>query len=296
MKKSVFAYFLLSAAAALLTGCSGNNGTPGGSGLVETTEIIVSVETSGQLKALYFGEGDNIDLDDTIGVIDTTTVVLMLRQTEAARAAAVTRIDAARLGIEQADLGRTLAAKDFERAEALLKTGSVNRQQYDQLKTARDGAVLAEKQARVALRAAEADLAGIEVQLARLQEQYSDCFPTAPISGVVTDKYLDTGELAGVGKPLIKIADLDTVWVKVYLPPDDLSAVKLGDRAEVDPEDGREQMLTGRITWISSEAEFTPKNVQTREARANLVYAVKVTMANPDQRLKIGMPVTVAIK
>ena len=296
MKKSVFAYFLLFAAAALLTGCSGNNGTPGGSGLVETTEIIVSVETSGQLKALYFGEGDNIDLDDTIGVIDTTTVVLMLRQTEAARAAAVTRIDAARLGIEQADLGRTLAAKDFERAEALLKTGSVNRQQYDQLKTARDGAVLAEKQARVALRAAEADLAGIEVQLARLQEQYSDCFPTAPISGVVTDKYLDTGELAGVGKPLIKIADLDTVWVKVYLPPDDLSAVKLGDRAEVDPEDGREQMLTGRITWISSEAEFTPKNVQTREARANLVYAVKVTMANPDQRLKIGMPVTVAIK
>jgi HlyD family secretion protein len=111
----------------------------------------------------------------------------------------------------------------------------------------------------------------------------------------VVTRYVESGELVAIGKPLVKVARLDTVWVKVYLPPSDLTRIKLGGRAEIDPEDGRSRPLAGSISWISSEAEFTPKNVQTKEARADLVYAVKITIPNPDQTLKIGMPVLVTM-
>jgi HlyD family secretion protein len=113
---------------------------------------------------------------------------------------------------------------------------------------------------------------------------------------VVINKFVEVGELIGVGKPLVKIAKLDTVWVKVYLPPSDLTRISLGGHALVDPEDGRNKPLEGKVSWISDQAEFTPKNVQTKEARADLVYAVKITIPNPGKVLKIGMPVSVKIQ
>ena len=129
-----------------------------------------------------------------------------------------------------------------------------------------------------------------------LRQQLTDCTPLAPVAGVVVKKYVEVGELVTPGQPLIEIARLDTVWVKVYLPPEDLTRINLGDRAEVDPEDGRAEPMIGRVSWIASAAEFTPKNVQTREARADLVYAIKVIIPNPEHTLKIGMPVAVRIR
>ena len=143
--------------------------------------------------------------------------------------------------------------------------------------------------------AADAELTRIRAEIALLEKQLNDCYPIAPVSGTVIDKFIDVGELIGIGRELITIARLDSVWVKIYLPPADLAEIKLGDRVEIDPEDGRDQNLNGIIRWISSEAEFTPKNVQTKEARADLVYAVKIDIANKAQRLKIGMPVSVTI-
>ena len=165
----------------------------------------------------------------------------------------------------------------------------------DSAENAFNQASLARKQSAAALNAAKANLAKIEAEVALLRKRFNDCFPTSPISGRITNEYVDTGELVITGKPLIKIARLDTVWVKVYLPPSDLTRIKLGDRAEIDPEDGRETPIAGYVSWISSEAEFTPKNVQTKEARADLVYAVKIIIPNPEEQLKIGMPVSVTI-
>lgn len=280
----------------LLVSCSGNNGVPGGSGLIEATEAVISAEAPGKLAALYVDEGDDLNINDTIAMIDTVATMLRLHQVEALKAAAETQLDIAEINIKQSDINLSLAEKDYERVKSLIQSGSVNQQQYDNTETAYNKAVLAERQAYAARSAAQADLKNMDAEKELLLKQFKDCFPVAPMNGIVSDKFIEVGELANIGSPLIKIARLDTVWVKVYLPASDLTRIKLGDRAEIDPEDGRTQMLTGHITWISPTAEFTPKNVQTREARTNLVYAVKITIPNPDQTLKIGMPVSVNIQ
>lgn len=278
----------------LAVSCGDNNPLPGGSGLIESTEVIVSAETSGKLEAIRFLEGDQINAGDTIGMIDTITVSLRLKQALALKQAAMTQLNTATINREQTAYNYDLATKDFDRMTALIKSGSVNQQQYDRAENAYNLAGLAKKQADAAVEAARADLKKVEAEIALLEKQMNDCFPAAPLAGIVSDKFVDAGELIGMGAPFIKISRLDTVWVKVYLPPADLSKIKLGSEANVDPEDNGD-IMHGNITWIAATAEFTPKNIQTREARADLVYAVKVTIANPDERLKIGMPVSVTI-
>ena len=221
--------------------------------------------------------------------------MLRLQQAEAIQAAALTRKNLATIDIEQADQNLKLAKKEFDRIASLLPTGAANQQQYDAAENSYEQAKLAGKRTRAALAAADADLARVEAEIALLAKQFADCFPTAPVRGIIVNKFIKAGELAGPGAPLLEIARLDTVWVKIYLPPQDLTRLKLGGRAEIDPEDGRDSPLSGHVSWIAARAEFTPKNVQTKQARADLVYAVKITIPNPQQRLKIGMPVAVRI-
>jgi HlyD family secretion protein len=280
----------------LMISCGGNNLPPGGSGLIEATEVVVSAEIGGQLKALYFDEGDKIRNGDTIGLIDTTTVIINLRQSEALKQALETRQQTAAISIEQATYNLELAKKEYDRISQLLKFGSANQQQYDQTETAFNQAQLAKKQALAAYNAADAELAQNSAQMELLNKQLRDCFPLAPSTGTVVNKYVESGELISPGKQLIQIARLDTVWVKVYLSPSDLTKIRLGGSANIDSEDGRPTPLNGTISWISDVAEFTPKNVQTRDSRADLVYAVKIIIPNSDGTLKIGMPVSVEIR
>lgn len=280
----------------LIMSCGKQNQVPGGSGLIEATEIVVSSEISGQLKSLRFDEGDSIKTGDTIAEIDTVTTMLRLHQAEALKEMAETKVKISSINIEQASYNLDLAQKEYERVSALLKSGSITQQQYDRTETAYNQAVLSKKQADAAYEATVAELANAESAIALLGKQLNDCFPRSPESGVITNKFVEVGELIGVGKPLVKIAKLDTVWVKVYLPPSDLTRISLGGHALVDPEDGRNKPLEGKVSWISDQAEFTPKNVQTKEARADLVYAVKITIPNPGKVLKIGMPVSVKIQ
>ncbi len=289
-------YFYLTALAVLLISCGNEKNIPSGSGLIETTEVTFSAQASGQLMALYFDEGENVKVGDTLGIIDTTNIMLKLRQAEAAAEVAQTRSRTAQINIGQASNSLELANKEFDRASSLIKTGSADQQTYDRAQTSQRQATLAQEQAQVSLRAALADYNNASAQLALLQKQVEDCFPVSPANGTIVDKFVEPGELVAAGKPLVKIDRLDTVWVKIYLPPKDLTNIALRGHAFVDPEDGQTKPLDGTITWISSEAEFTPKNVQTKEARAGLLYAVKVTIANPNQVLKIGMPVMVTIK
>jgi len=279
----------------MLVSCGGNNLAPGGSGLIEATEVVISAQSAGQIEKLFIDEGDMVQINDTIALIDTTATQLRFNQVEAMRQAASTQVDIAEINIGQVKLNLDMAKREFERAKNLIKTGSVNQQQYDNAETAYNQAVLSLKQARASKKSAEANLQKIVSEAEILNEHLINCFPLVPGKGIVSDKFIEVGELANIGTPLIKIADLDTVLVKVYLPASDLTEIKLGDRAEIDPEDGSSQPLTGQIIWISPKAEFTPKNVQTKEARANLVYAVKISIPNSQQILKIGMPVSVKI-
>jgi HlyD family secretion protein len=294
MKLLIFAWALI--ICLLISSCGRDSLPPGGSGFIEATEIVVSSEIAGQLKSMRFGEGDLIMKGDTIGEIDTVATMLHLRQTGAIRQAVKTNVKISSLNIEQASYNSDLARKEYDRVAALLKSGSINQQRYDQIETAYHQALLSKKQADASYQAALAELAKVESEIALLQKRLSDCFPKSPQSGVVTNKFVKAGEWIGTGKPLVKIAQLDTVWVKVYLPPEDLTRISLGGCAEIDPEDGRTKLLDGTVSWISEEAEFTPKNVQTKEARADLVYAVKIIIPNPEKTLKRGMPVSVTIK
>jgi HlyD family secretion protein len=280
----------------ILASCGREQSAPGGSGFVEATEITVSSEIAGQVGSIRFDEGRLIARGDTIAEIDTVTTVLRLGQARSARQAAGKKADIASIAVEQASYNADLAKKDFDRAKALIAASSVDQQHFDAVEMVYKQAMLSRKQAVAGLESAEADLARIQSDVKLLEKQLGDCFPKSPLKGMVTAKFVEAGEWVGMGKPLVKIASLDTVWVKVYLPAADLTRVTLGGRATVDPEDGRNQPLPGKVTWISSEAEFTPKNVETKEARADLVYAVKVTIPNPGAALKIGMPVSVKIQ
>jgi HlyD family secretion protein len=276
--------------------CGGNGKLPQGSGLIEATEVTISSQAAGELTALFRDEGANVAAGDTLAQIDTIATMIRLRQAQALYDAAQARLENAAINISVTGNNLDLANKEFERVATLLRSGSANQQQYDQTLTAFDQAKLANQQAEVTQKAARADLDNAQSQIELLQKQVHDCFPVSPVSGTVVERFIDTGELVSAGKSLLRIAKLDTVWVKIYLPPNDLTRISLGSHASVDPEDGRATALDGTISWISPEAEFTPKNVQTKEARAGLLYAVKILIPNPEQTLKIGMPVSVVVQ
>lgn len=293
MKRWWMLMLVIPAVAAL--SCSRTDMRPGGSGLIEATEVTISSEAAGRVERLYIDEGSLVRIGDTVALIDTVTLALRIDQAAALRRAAETRLQSASIQIEKAALDYDLAQKEYGRIKSLMASGSANQQQYDKAQNILDQARLGKQAAQASRDMSLADLQKIDSDLALLQKQLADCRPVSPVAGTVMTKYSECGELAAIGKPLFKIARLDTVWVKVYLPPSDLTRIKLGAQATIDPEDGQNKVLTGIVSWISSEAEFTPKNVQTKEARADLVYAVKIIIPNTDGRLKTGMPVVVSI-
>ena len=291
MKQCLCVWLALTLVASI--GCGRRNGSVGGSGFVEATSVVLSAETSGRLETLFVDEGDPVSSGATIGIIDSTSIKLQIERALAQRRSAVTAIEVARIAIEQAVEEADLARREFDRVASLIDKGSANRQQYDQTETRFKQAALAKEHARATHQARQADVARIDAEIALLRRQLEDCYPTSPVSGIVVNKLIEPGELLAPGKPIIEIAKIDTVWVKVYVPARDLAAIRIGEAASVDLEDGTTEPLRGEIVWVADEAEFTPKNVQTAEARADLVYAVKVNIANPQGVLKIGMPVMV---
>jgi HlyD family secretion protein len=289
-------YLVLWLATLCFISCNNRDISPGGSGFIEATEVMVSSEASGQLKALRFDEGDQIMPGDTIGEIDTVTIRLRLHQAEATKQMTQTKVKVSDIAIQQVAYNLDLAKKEFERGTSLLQSGSITQQQYDKIETAYNQTVLSKEQADAAHEAAVSETAQVESGIRLLHKQLNDCFPISPAAGIIVNKFIKVGELIGTGLPLLKIAKLDTVWVKVYVSPQDLTKITLGGHAQIDPENGQKQPMDGKVSWISDEAEFTPKNVQTKEARADLVYAVKITIPNPGKILKVGMPVSVKIR
>ena len=275
-------------------GCSDKTETVGGSGLIETTETVVSSETSGRVVSLDFSEGDRTAPGDTLAVIDPSRLELQLASSFAARKVSESNLATARLQVENARRARDYASSERDRLEKLLKSGTTTQQNFDKVDFEFDRAELAYKTAEANVTTLEAELVRTDAEIDRLNRQLEDCYPTAALNGIVTDKYVEIGELLTPGKAIAKIARLDTVWVKIYLSSGDFAGVKIGDKAAVDTESGGKR-YEGFVSWTSDEAEFTPKNVQTEESRANLVYAVKVTIPNTDNLLKVSMPVYITL-
>ncbi len=286
---------LIAVVTVMLAGCANNDEFTGGSGLIETDETVVSAEYSGRLLKRFFDEGSRIAVGDTLAVIDPSHLQLELASVRAGEDVIASQLSAARLEAEKAGLAHAFAENEHGRLSELLQSGTATQQQFDRVELELDDARIARKSAEVQVETVQSQLARIEADIARLERRLVDCYPVASVAGTVTEKYVAPGELITAGKPLVRISRLDTVWVKVYLTAGDFADVKLGDKASVSTESGGGE-FGATVVWTSQEAEFTPKNVQTEQSRADLVYAVKVSIPNPDGSLKVGMPVFVTLE
>ncbi len=279
--------------AVALAGCRGG-AKPDAYGNFESTEVVVSAEASGQLLRFDAVEGQRLAAGAVVGLIDTTQLALQLQQLRSQHAAATSQTGQAGaqvLGL-RAQLGT--AETELARTRRLYGQQAATSQQLDQ---AAGQVRVLQAQIRGALE--ETSGAGQQTeayaaQVAQLQDRIHKSRVTNPISGTVLTTYVNPGELVQPGEALYRIADLDTLVLRAYVSETLLSRVRLGQPARVEVDrDGGAVALPGTVSWISSKAEFTPTPIQTKDERADLVYAVKIVVPNLSGALKIGMPADV---
>ena len=260
-------------------------------GNFEAIETIVSSETPGKLLVMNVKQGDQLVPGQLIAQIDTTEIYLKKMQTEAQLAASATKKQNVSAQINVFNEQKKNVSITQKRLAKMFADKAATQQQIDDINGQMN---VLEKQ--IAATNTQFQLIGSEMDVIRRQldlfnEQLGKCRILSPIKGTVLETYLETGELASPGKPVLKMADLSSLELKVYVSGIQLPEVKLGSEAKIRIDSANQEMqnLSGKITWISSESEFTPKIIQTREERVKLMYAVKILVPN-DGRLKIGMP------
>lgn len=281
------------AAAALAMSC-GTEAEFDAQGSFEATEVVVSAEAAGRILWFDAEEGTAVEPGVRIGQIDTLQLDLQRRQLEAQQAALLaSRPD---IRAQAAALREQIAKQEREltRVQNLLRDGAATTKQRDDieaqiriLQSQLSAALSSLDKSTVTI---DGNAAVVEAQIAALDDRITRCRIASPIAGGVLTKYAETGELAAVGKPLLKVADLEHLYLRAYFTSEQLAAIRVGDAVTVTADFGGDQRYDyeGRITWISPESEFTPKTIQTRDSRANLVYAAKIAVQN-DGRLKIGL-------
>lgn len=278
----------------LLMSCGNRNNEFDASGIFETTEVIVSAKGSGQLMQFGIEEGQTVDSGRYIGYIDTTQLYLKKEQLMAMQKSTASR---------QMDENRQLAAlrqqiaiqqREQKRFENLVKSDAANQKQLDDINyqiEVLQKQLLAEAEK---LSGSNSSLfneeTGIEVQIAQINDQIKNNVIVSPIDGIILTKYVEPGEFAVQGKALFKVANIEDMKLRAYITADQLTGLKIGQPVKVYADQGKSDRkeYPGTVIWISDKAEFTPKTIQTRDERANLVYAVKVAVKN-DGYIKRGM-------
>ncbi len=278
----------------LLASCSGNSNLYDASGTFEATEVIVSAEASGLIKALNLEEGEVLQAGQYIGAIDSVQLYLSKKQLQAQIQAVLSKRPDVATQIAALQEQLKQAHREQQRVTNLLKADAATQKQLDD---ANAQVAIINKQIegqRSSLRITSASLSEetlpLTVQIEQLNDQLEKCRIVNPIAGTVLTKYAESNEMAVNGKPLYKIADLSEIILRAYITGDQFTQVKLNQQVQVlvDAQDGNYTTHTGTVVWISDKAEFTPKTIQTKDERANLVYATKIKVKN-DGKLKIGM-------
>lgn len=265
---------------------------PDAYGNFEAEEVVISAEGSGRLLRFEARQGEPLAAGAVVALIDTTTLGLQTQELASQQAASVTRTREAeaQIGVLQAQL-RT-AREEHARTLRLFRAEAATAQQLNLA----EGEVRVLEQrinaARAQAEGARQEVGGVQARTAQVQEQIRRAQVVNPAAGTVLTTYAEAGEFVQPGQPLYKIADLRALTLRAYVSGAQLAAVRLGQRVTVQVDGGEDARvgLPGTVTWISSEAEFTPTPIQTRDERTEQVYAVKVRVANPDGVLKIGMP------
>lgn len=282
------------AALVLLAGC-GSKALPDPSGTFEATVVDVAPVIAGRALLVNCVEGQLVARGDTLVVLDTELIALQRAETAARRESLQAERRAATADLEQTRRQRALAATTLERAEALLAQGSATRQRVDDLAAQRDVADDRIEGARARIAALDAETVRLEAGLAVQDRQLREGVLLSPLDGTVLTRNLEPGEVAAAGRTALRLADLTRLELRVFLEAPDLDRVRLGQELPIVVDALPGEAFTGRVAWISEEAEFTPKNAQTRKARAQLVHAVKLSVVNPDGRLHVGMPAEVRL-
>ena len=304
---------LLSATAAA-SGCrkAPDAGLIVAAGHVEATEVRVSTKVAGTLLRLSVDEGAAVTAGQELARLDTTDIELELATARAERAQADAELRLRRAGsrpedvqeaeaqVARAEADLAGAARDLERMEGLLASGSGTTQARDDARTRSDVARASLAAARERLKrlragyrreevdAAAARVQAVDARIGQLEQQRKDAVIASPGAGIVTQKLAEQGELLARGSGLVVVTDLANAWLNVYVAETDLGRIRLDQEAAVVTDDG--QTRRGRVSFVASQAEFTPKNVQTRDERVKLVYKVKVALENKDGLFKPGMP------
>lgn len=290
MKRS-FAYPLL---VLLAASCVEGNKAYDASGVFESTEVTVSAEGNGKILSLDLQEGDRLEAGQIVGCIDTVQLHLSVIQLEASRRA---------VGSGRLDISRQIAAlesqigkqrQELDRFTKLEKAGASNRKQVEdiqaQIETLERQLAAQEESLNSSNRNVSGQADALEAQIEQIRDRIRKCVITSPVAGTVLAKYSEAGEFAALGRALFKVADIDNIRLRAYITAEQLTALKLGQQVRVFADQGSSgrKEYAGTLIWISDKAEFTPKTIQTRDERANLVYAVKIAVEN-DGLIKLGM-------
>lgn len=292
MKKSII---LMSAVSAMvLTACGNKDVDYDASGVFETTEVIVSSRGTGEIVSLNVEEGQTVAANQPLGELDMTQLVLKKQQLNAGKDAATSR--RLNTATQVAALRQQIANLQSEQArfKALLRDGAATQKQVDdigyQIATLQQQLSAANEQVSTANQSIDGQSAGFDAQIGQVDDMMEQAVITSPINGIILSKYAEAGEFAVPGRALFKVADVSDMKLRAYVTADQLTGLKIGQKVKVyadQGENGRKE-YDGTVSWISSEAEFTPTTIQTRDERSNLVYAIKITVHN-DGLIKRGM-------
>jgi HlyD family secretion protein len=286
--------YILSSFSLVLFSCTEEESLTDATGVFEATEIIVSGEANGKIRAFNVQEGDLLTQNQIVGLIDSTQLHLKKQQMEATKITVESSRPDIAAQIEATEREIAKQESEKQRLQKLLEGDVATQKQMDDIES-----LILVLKARLRSQksslsknsnAIDAQSNTIDVQIAQLDDQIDKCNIKSPIDGTVLVKYAEQGEMTAMGKALFKIADVNNMILKAYVTSDQLVKLKVGQQVNVLAEFGEmeHRAYDGKITWISSKSEFTPKTIQTQDERANLVYAIKIAVTN-DSYLKIGM-------
>ena len=278
----------------VFTACNNSENISDAYGNFEAIETIISAEASGKLIMSKLEEGQHYNKNEIVAIIDTVQISLQLKQLQAQKEAVKTKISVfnAQKSIFKEQLNTLLIEK--KRLENLIKAGAATSQKMDDIEGKERVLKSQIKSVDTQTQSVSKELKVIDIQQQQVQDKINRCYIKNPFLGTILEKYVEENELIMQGKSLYKISDISKLELRAYVSGSQLSAIKIGQKITVLIDGSNEELIPyeGTISWISASSEFTPKIIQTRDERVNLVYAIKI-LVNNDGLLKIGMPAEV---
>jgi HlyD family secretion protein len=277
-----------------MASCNSNKERSDAYGNFEAVETTISAEANGKLLSFKLEEGQTLNAGVPVGLIDTVDTQLKLLQLKAQVTSVSSRTDNLNAQIAVVDKQTENLMTDKKRIEGMFKDKAATQKQLDDINGAVDVASKQKDAITIQFKGVKDDASVVRRQIDQLKDQIRKCHIINPFKGTVLAKYVEPNEMVTMGKAMYKIADVSTLDLKVYVSGSQLSEVKIGKEVKVliDKTNGTIKKMTGKVSWVSDQSEFTPKIIQTRDERVNLVYAVKIKVKN-DGSLKIGMPAEV---